>query len=152
MSARAEIYWTHSSKQVGAVRQGNFVIALSVGLMWLSASGAGPSLSAICVRSTLGCCLTASCPAPYRYGGQVRVSRAPTEGPPQVHPQLSSNKAGGVMLHCMSQQLAWTRQELRQLPSFRGPHFATRRIGLKHRLVEAADTWRDWPAVCVYFK
>jgi hypothetical protein len=44
------IYWTRSSKQVGAVRQGNFVIALSVGLMWLSASGAGPKPFGSCAR------------------------------------------------------------------------------------------------------
>jgi hypothetical protein len=42
MSARAEIYWTRSSKQVGAVRQGN---------LWLSASGAGPKPFGSCPRA-----------------------------------------------------------------------------------------------------
>src|SRR5262249_2230368 len=60
MSARAEIYWTRSSKQVGAVRQGNFVIALSVGLMWLSASGAGPKPFGSCPRAA-GCRAATSC-------------------------------------------------------------------------------------------
>jgi hypothetical protein len=32
------------------------------------------------------------------------------------------------------------------------PHFATRRIGLKHRLVEAADAWQNWSAISVYLK
>src|SRR5262245_42221811 len=31
-------------------------------------------------------------------------------------------------------------------------HFAARRIGSKHRIMEAADTWRNWVAVAVDLK
>jgi len=55
-----------SSKQVGAVRQGNFVIALSVGLMWLSASGAGPKPFGSCPRAA-GCRAATSCFGPSRH-------------------------------------------------------------------------------------
>jgi hypothetical protein len=89
---------------------------------------------------------------PAQRAGAQRLRALAHRGWPVVRNErngLGRRVSEARMTQCMESGL---RYESASASLVARPHFATCRVGLKHRLVEAADAWRTWSAISVYLK